>query len=227
MPKIHTACRLVVAPFATILLVSMLPACGVLLPSENLVNYALQDGVVAKMRSEADATPSATRDAPAIVDGDRRTSQMATEAYVVLPRPRPIRKVVIRAPDVTTMDLFVRQSERTGWRMRRSYDNLPRSPVEEDLSDLDQVDAVEVRIRSSLRDAVWGATEAQRILGRAADRAMRELLRGPGNAWQTRQGLGIKRLDLETDEPVLKVARRVHAPIYEIELLGPPPDTKD
>ena len=154
--------------------------------------------------------------------GNETTSTMATEAYVVLPEPRPIRRIVVRALDVVAMGLLVRKSERTGWKLRRVYDSLTRAPVKDGLSDLGPLDGVKVRIRRSLRDAVLGDEEAHRILGAAAVRAMRELVRGTECAWD-RQGIvtTAKALEPATEEPVSPVVRRVHAPIYEIELLGP------
>ncbi|MDA1191933.1 MAG: hypothetical protein O3A46_09660 [Candidatus Poribacteria bacterium] len=142
---------------------------------EPLVNHALDVGVESKARKEGDATLRPLWDAPACIDGDRKTPTYATEIDVVLPEPRPIRKVVVHAPDVINVELYVRQSARTGWQLRRSYHDHTGAAIKEDISDLGLVDGVKVVIRKSARDSVIGVEEAMTLLGEAADRAVRGL----------------------------------------------------
>ncbi|MBT5709609.1 hypothetical protein HOI71_01100, partial [Candidatus Poribacteria bacterium] len=187
-----------------------------------MINRALEAGVETRARVDGMSNTAGSVASP-LVDGDVRTAIWATEASVVLPVPRPVSRIDVRAPDVIDMDVYIRESRNGRYRrVRRFTNSTGRLRVK--LAGSPTLDGVEVRVRRSATDVQLRREEWRAALGDAGARAVRGLMRREErHLWpkDQRNGWGVLELEAITEEPVRPPVSYVRARIYEIELLGP------
>ncbi len=208
---------------AVALAVAPLAGCGSLLSREPMVNRARDTGVRALARV-AGSTNTAGARALVLVDGDRGTATVATVASVVLPVPRPVHAVYVRAPDVVDMDIYIREPPDGLWRRARRFTNC-RGGARLTLKGNPTLDGVRVRVLRSTTDVQLRREEWRDAVGSAGDKAARSLLkRDKQHRDRSREmtpGWGVLELEATTEEPVRRPVNYVRARIYEIEVLGP------
>lgn len=216
----------IVRPLHGLLVIALsavpLVGCAGLLSREPLINRALEAGVETRARVDgsSDTTGAA---AWRLVDGDVRTSVLATEASVLLPAPRPVSRIDVHAPDVIDMDVYIKEGPQGRWRRARRFINAT-GLLRVKLEGRPLLDGVEVRVRRSATDVQVRREEWRDVLGKAGARAVRGLMRREERAlWpkDRRNGWGVLELEATTEEPVRPPVSYVRTRIYEIKILGP------
>ncbi len=201
-----------------------LVGCAGLFSREPLVNIS-RDAAVETLVQVAGSTNTAGSAASVLVDGDASTGTVATYASVLLPVPRPVTEIHVRAPDVVDMDILIREPSDGRWRRARRFTNC-HGGARLTLKGSPTLDGVRVRVLRSTTDIQFRREEWRDVVGAAGHKAARDLLKRDTQAPRNRShelapGWGVIELEATTEDPVRRPVSYVRARIYEIEVLGP------
>ena len=139
------------APIVLVTLI-LLSGCGVIVPQPN-VNLALMPGTLAVHPSWVDGDPRSggLSERTIAIDETPRFESPPTEAVVLFPTERTIRKIVIHSDEIMALDLYF-ETASNGWELNSKYAGLIGPKLVLNPIGLVRASGVKIRVTEGIND---------------------------------------------------------------------------